>query len=105
MSKATVIRYRMKPETAGENQRLIENVFAELESVAPEGLRYTSARLADGVTFVHIVESEGDVLPGLTAFQEFQRGFGDRVADGPDRDDATLIGTYHSSKEVTGRVS
>jgi hypothetical protein len=83
---AAVIRYQTKPEAADENQRLIENVFAELASTAPPGLHYSSFRLADGVTFVHVVDGEG--LPELAAFQEFQRALG------PARDDATLLGSY-----------
>lgn len=87
-----VIRYRTKPEAADENQRLIENVFAELAAVAPPGLRYSSFRLADRVTFVHVVDGEG--LLALSAFQEFQRALGDRLTDGPTREDATSIGSY-----------
>ncbi|WP_205354725.1 hypothetical protein [Embleya scabrispora] len=68
------IRYRTKPEAAEENQRLIENVFAEPESTAPPGLRYSSFRLTDGVTFVHVVD--GDGLAESAAFREFQRNLG-----------------------------
>jgi hypothetical protein len=89
---AAVIRYRTRPEAAEENQRLIAAVFAELAAVAPPGLRYSALRLADGVTFVHVVDGAG--LPDLAAFQEFQRGLGDRLAEGPVRDEAALIGTY-----------
>ena len=88
----SVIRYRTKPEAADENQRLIEKVFSELAAAAPPGLRYSSFRLADGVTFVHVVDGEG--LSELPAFQEFQRTFGDRVAVSPVREDATLVGSY-----------
>ncbi|GAA1591139.1 hypothetical protein GCM10009789_51350 [Kribbella sancticallisti] len=91
----SVIRYQTKPEAADENQRLIENVFAELASTAPAGLRYSSFRLDDGVTFVHVVDGEG--LADLPAFQEFQRTFGDRVVDGPHREDATLVGSYSAT--------
>ncbi|WP_327002986.1 hypothetical protein OHA72_49200 [Dactylosporangium sp. NBC_01737] len=89
---AAVIRYQVRPEAAEENQRLVEGVFAELAAVAPPGLRYTSLRLADGVTFVHVVDGEG--LPELPAFQEFQRGLAGRLATGPTRDDATVVGAY-----------
>jgi hypothetical protein len=92
---AAVIRYQTKPEAADENQRLIENVFAELAATAPPGLRYSSFRLADGVTFVHVADGEG--LTELPAFQEFQRTFADRVADGPAREDATLVGSYSAA--------
>lgn len=89
---STVIRYRTRPESADENQRLIENVFAELATAAPPGLRYTVFRLADQVTFVHVVDGEG--LPELAAFQEFQRELGGRLADDVTREEATVIGSH-----------
>ncbi|MEV0170381.1 hypothetical protein AB0I00_04510 [Streptomyces sp. NPDC050803] len=92
---SAVIRYRTKPESADENQRLIENVFAEL-AAAPAGLRYSSFRLADGVTFVHVVDGEG--LPELAAFQEFQRDLGTRLADDLTREEAALIGSYRPDR-------
>jgi hypothetical protein len=89
---AAVVRYQTKADAADDNQRLIENVFAELARTAPAGLHYSSVRLADGVTFVHVVDGEG--LTDLAAFQEFQRTLGDRLAVGPARDNATLVGSY-----------
>jgi hypothetical protein len=97
---ATVIRYQTKPEAAEENQRLIENVFAELAATAPPGLRYSSFRLADGVTFVHVVDGKG--LTEVTAFQEFQRALGDRLAGSPTREDATPIGAYSAAAVTVG---
>jgi hypothetical protein len=89
---SSVIRYQTTPEAADENQRLIEKVFAELATVAPPGLSYTSFRLADGVTFVHVVDGEG--VTDLVAFQEFQRTLPDRLAVGPTREDGTRVGSY-----------
>ena len=88
-----VIRYRTKPEAAEENQRLIENVFAELALKAPAGLRYSSFRLDDGVNFLHIATG-GEALQDLPAFQEFQRDLADRLAEGPERTGATQVGGY-----------
>ena len=45
---AVVVRYQTKPERSGENQALIERVFAELNEVHPDALRYASFRLTDG---------------------------------------------------------
>lgn len=96
MSKAFVIRYEMRPETAEENQKLIENTFAELAQTCPEGLSYAAFRLGDGVTFVHVgVMPEGsNPLMESAAFQEFQRAFGERAASGPIASDAVLVGSY-----------
>ncbi|WP_203711550.1 hypothetical protein [Asanoa siamensis] len=90
-----MIRYEMRPDTADDNQRLIEGVFAELASKAPEGISYASFRLGDGVTFVHVGQmAEGAALTDFPAFQEFQKGFGERAAGAPDANEAKIIGSY-----------
>jgi len=97
MKTTTVIRYRMRADTADENQRLIEAVFAELAEGKPDGLHYAALRLDDGVSFVHIVshdEDDADVLPTLGSFQKFLADFGDRVDGKPDRSDAGVVGSY-----------
>ncbi|MFI0366571.1 hypothetical protein ACH35V_01755 [Actinomadura sp. 1N219] len=96
MSRTAVIRYETLPEAADENHKAVAKVFDQLAKENPEGLRYTSFRLADGVSFVHIVVMEGDddPLSGLSAFQEFQNGIKERLAGTPVRGEATMIGSY-----------
>ncbi|GLF98776.1 hypothetical protein [Streptomyces yaizuensis] len=98
MSKDTafVVRYTMRPETADANQELVENVFAELSRKRPEGVRYASLRLADGVTFVHvaIIEEGAMQLTDLAAFQEFQKGFAERADGTPQAGPATVVGSW-----------
>jgi quinol monooxygenase YgiN len=91
-----IIRYRTRPEAAEENQRLVEKVFAELGAEDPGGLRYATFRLADGVSFVHIVVHEGeeDPLGASSAFAAFQQGIGERVSGPPEAQEATLVGSY-----------
>jgi hypothetical protein len=102
-----VIRYQTRPEAAEENQRLIEEVFAQLAAAAPPGLHYSTFRLADGVTFVHVVDGEG--LAELEAFQEFQRAIQDRLAHGREgetavlRETAVLVGSYSAASTATDR--
>ena len=90
-----VVRYRTTPDRADENQRLVEAVFAELADSQPAGLRYATFRL-DDATFVHIAEIEGDENPlaATAAFAEFQRELGDRCAEGPNPQPATVVGSY-----------
>ena len=57
--KTVCVRYQVKPEFADENQRLVEQVFAQLARDEPAGLRYQSYRLADGVSFMHIASRDG----------------------------------------------
>ncbi|MEV8513822.1 hypothetical protein [Dactylosporangium sp. NPDC051484] len=96
MSKAFVVRYEMRPDSADENQRLIENVFAELAQKQPDGIRYASFRLDDGVTFVHVGISSDDsnALGETAAFQEFQKAFGERAATKPVASGAQVVGSY-----------
>jgi hypothetical protein len=96
MSGMKIIRYRTRPEAAEENQRLVEKVFAELGADDPGGLRYATFRLADGVSFVHIVVHEGeeDPLGASSAFAAFQQGIGERVSGPPEAQEATLVGSY-----------
>lgn len=96
MRNTKLIRYQIQPAAAGENRALIEQVFSQLAEYAPEGLSYQAFQLADGVSFLHVLtaDTETNPLAGLPAFTEFQRGFTERAASGPDVSDATLIGAY-----------
>jgi len=98
---AVVVRYRTTPEAAERNQALVRQVFAELNRERPEGLRYAAFRLADGVSFVHVVSIEGDTDPlsRSAAFAEFRRGLGDRLAGPPEPSSATLVGSYRFAQD------
>jgi hypothetical protein len=93
--KRTLIRYKTKPETTEQNQRLIEDVFAELQSKSPEGVRYVALRLGDG-SFLHLVETgEGEnPLLGMNAFRRFQSGVRERCIEPPQLSEATVVGNY-----------
>ena len=96
MSKTVIVRYRTRPEAAEENARLVEGVFAALADVDPGGFRYTTYRLADGVTFVHVALFEGteNPLATLPAFAEFQRELAQRCVEQPAPSEATVVGSY-----------
>jgi hypothetical protein len=96
MSSAIVVRYETTVDSGDENQRLVERVYAELEAEQPDGLRYMTLRLADGVTFVHIAlrDPADNPLSRTKAFQEFQADLGQRVIAPPRSSDATVVGSY-----------
>jgi hypothetical protein len=93
-----VVRYKVKPESAEENQRLVEAVFAELAESDPGGIRYATFRLADGVTFVHVASIDADdgsnPLGKISAFAEFTRDIGARCDEPPVAQDAQVVGSY-----------
>lgn len=96
--RRVIVQYRAKPEHADENQRLVEAVFAELAERRPDGLRYATFRLDDGVTFVHVASIETDdgtnPLEGVEAFGTFGSGIGARCEAPPSAGSATLVGSY-----------
>ncbi len=91
-----MIRYRTKPEHADENERLIREVYAELAAEDPDGLRYATFRLEDGVSFVHVAvtDDEQNPLTSSPAFAAFQADLGERLAEGPSPAEATVIGNF-----------
>ena len=80
-----------------KNAELIAEVFAELKTVQPEGVRYLSLRLDDD-SFIHLVETEtGDgsnALTGLASFKAFQSGIRERCVEPPQIGAVTVVGNY-----------
>ena len=93
-----VVRYKVKPGQVDANVELVERVFARLHADRPDGLRYATFRLADGVSFVHVasVETPDGVNPllGTAAFGAFQTDVADRIEEGPFAMQGTVIGSY-----------
>jgi hypothetical protein len=100
--KSRLIRYRTRPDAADENAALAAAVFAELRTAQPDGVRYCCLQLDDD-SFVHLVETAADdgssALPGLAAFQAFQRGVRERCAEPPQVRGVTIVGNYRMLAE------
>ena len=97
----TLIRYRLKPDQVERNEELVRAVYEELHRAAPEGFRYVTFKLEDGVSFMHISESEGEDSPlaGLASAQEFQREIADRCEDQPVLAELTEIASYRAAAD------
>lgn len=95
-NRTLIIRYQTRPEAAEENSRLVEAVFSSLAELKPTDFYYTTYRLADGGTFVHIARLDGteNPLATLPAFAEFQRDLAQRCIEQPAPSEATLVGSY-----------
>jgi hypothetical protein len=96
--KRMMVRYKVKADRAAENEGYIARVFEQLEREKPSGLRYASFKLADGVSFVHIVSYEAadgpNPLTELSAFKAFAAGVKDRCEDPPITAELNEIGSY-----------
>ncbi len=98
-----IVRYRVRPECAELNERLIAEVFDELRAVAPAGLNYQSVVLEDGVSFVHLVDGDSAVLNELPAFQRFAWTVGERCEDPPVATAVRRVGHYDGQDEGRDR--
>jgi hypothetical protein len=94
-----MVRYKLKADRVEENKQLVKAVFEELNKNKPEGLRYASFGLPDGVSFIHIasVETEDGKNPlSMTeTFPLFTKDIKERCEEPPVALDLTEIGTYN----------
>jgi hypothetical protein len=92
-----MVRYKVKPDRAAENEELVRAVYEELHQTKPEGLRYATFQLEDGVSFVHMATDDGsNPLSKVQAFKEFQKGINDRCDEAPVVTQLREIGSYRT---------
>lgn len=96
--ETTIVRYKVKADKAEENRDFVRHVFEELDENKPDGLRYVSFNLDDGVSFIHVavVESDDDEnpLPKTAAFKKFIADIKDRCEEPPVASPADIVGSY-----------
>ena len=96
--KRIMVHYKVKPEFVAENERDIKRVFEQLAGERPPGVRYASFKLADGVSFMHIVSLETTAdrspLSELPAFNAFTAAVEKRCAEHPVVTNLTEVGSY-----------
>jgi hypothetical protein len=92
----TLIRYKVKPDQVERNLELVRGVYEELAETQPDGLRYATFQLEDGVTFLHVafVENERSPLPELEAFRRFQADIRERCEEPPVVTDFNEVGSF-----------
>lgn len=92
-----IVSAKVAPEHTGDIEAAAQKMFAAIERAAPKGIKYASTKLADGVTYVAVLEVEDGVenpLPGIPEFQEFQQGLRGWVSEPPQAGPATVVGNY-----------
>jgi hypothetical protein len=95
--KQVIVRYRVKPERAAENEELVRAIYAELNETKPAGLHYATFRLDGGTSFVHLSAHDTDGPSPLTkvqAFKRFQENIAERSDEAPVVSALTEIGSY-----------
>jgi len=96
--KRVMVRYKVKPDRAAENEELVRAVFDELQRTDPAGLRYATFQLDDGVSFVHLASIEAEdgrsPLADVKAFRQFQENIGERCDEAPVATELREIGSF-----------
>ena len=95
--RQVMVRYKVKPDRAAQNEELVRAVYDELRRTEPAGLRYATFKLDDGVSFVHLASTEDrhNPLSHVEAFQRFQENIADRCDEAPVVTDLREIGSFH----------
>jgi hypothetical protein len=94
--RQVMVRYRVTADRAAENEALVRAVYDELKESEPAGLRYATFKLEDGLSFIHIAETEDghNPLSEVSAFSEFQAGIRDRCDEPPVVSGLTEVGSF-----------
>lgn len=93
-----MVSYKLKADRKAEHERLATAVFEALRESRPMGLRYATFRLADGLSYMHVVSHEeadgSNALTALPAFKAFSEGVKERCDVPPTRVELAEIGSY-----------
>ena len=95
-----MVRYTTRADRAEENAARIRDVFDALHATAPAGLTYSSYRLDDGVSFVHIAsmdDATNNPLQALGAFKAFTAGIKERCDAPPVTTVLHEVGSYQGT--------
>jgi hypothetical protein len=98
---SSMVRYKVRPDRADENEALVKAVYAQLAREQPDDLHYATFRLPDGVSFMHVVidtDEPGRILNEVEAFKAFVTDIAGRCDEPPVATEIALVGSYR----VTG---
>jgi hypothetical protein len=91
-----MIRAKVKDESVDKVEAAAKRMFAGIDRDQPQGVRYASAKLADGVTFVILLalETSENPLQAVPEFREFQQALPGWLAEPPTPEPLTVVGSY-----------
>jgi len=94
----TMLRQKVRDETVEEAEAAVHELFATLDRLRPEGIRYASTRVAGSSTFVILVElADGieDPRPAIPEFARFLERLKDWVDGPPVIEELDVVGSYN----------
>lgn len=92
-----MIRFTTSDEHVDEVETGIDAMLAALDRARPAGTRYAACRLADGATFLLLLELDDGVdnpLPAIPEALAFQQQMGRWAAAPPAAEPVTVVGSY-----------
>jgi hypothetical protein len=95
--KVQMVRAKVKAEHVAEIEATGQRLFAALDREQPQGLRYTTCRLPDGVTYVNLIAIDDGIDNPLLALPEaraFQEGLKNWLAEPVISEPLTVLGSY-----------
>src|SRR5258708_34227345 len=94
---SSMVRYKVRPDRADENEALVRAVYEQLDRERPEGLHYATFKLPDGVSFMHIVfesDEPGRILNDVGAFKAFVADTATPSEEPPAAPELTVAGAH-----------
>jgi hypothetical protein len=95
---SSMVRYKLLPDRAAENEELVQAVYEQLNRERPDGLQYATFKLPDGVSFMHLVfesDQPGRILNEFAAFKAFAAEVASRCEEPPVATELTIVGSYN----------
>jgi hypothetical protein len=93
-----MVRQKVKDDSVEEAEAAVRDLFATLDRVRPEGLRYASTRVVDSSTFVILTElADGteDPRPAIPEFLRFLEQLKGWVDGPPVIERLDVVGSYN----------
>lgn len=92
-----MVHAKIRADKTAELEQATKEMFAAIEAAQPQGVRYASCRLADGETYVILLElddDENNPLFTVPLFKEVQDRVKDWIAEPPVVEELTPVGSY-----------
>lgn len=95
--KVWMVQARVKADQVAAIEEAGRRVYEALEREQVQGIRYTTCRFPDGVTYLNLLELDDGVdnpILDLPEGRAFQEGLKTWMAEPPDSQRLTVIGSY-----------
>lgn len=92
-----IVRFTADQADVADIEAALKTMVAALERAAPAGARFASCKLADGATFLNVLElAEGveNPMPNIAECRAFQQQLPVWAAEPPTPQPVTVIGSY-----------